>query len=45
MAKQKIKKQGIQAVTLLASFAVSYLLYNRYLAEKQIKEFRKNNPQ
>ena len=44
MAKQTIKKQGVQAITLLASFAASYLLYNMYLSKKLVKELREGNP-
>ena len=44
MAKQTIKKQGAQAITLLASFAATYVLYSMYLNKKLEKELREGNP-
>lgn len=37
------KTQSKQVLSLLAGFAAGYLIYNRYLAQKFIKETRNQN--
>jgi hypothetical protein len=45
MATKNTKKQQIQVLSLLAGFTVGYLVYNRYLGQKLVNEFKRDNPQ